>query len=153
MNEIALSFETAVGVIEPPSPLLTVRRSTSRLPLPQTNSQSMSAEHIFPLCRLFMEINFPVHGHCQIVCISRFPRIFLVSVFLLFGFPTPVNNSGLRGFAHSWNRESLPQTPPGPYKEHLCCFIMMSVYHRHIVNNVRSSHAVVTLFHNQVVIT
>ena len=101
-----LRFETAVGGIEPPSvSSMTVQRSTSRPPLIQTNAQSTSAEHVFPLCRLFLEINLPVRDHCQIVCTGRLPRIFLVSVFLLFGFTTPVNNSGFKAVALSWSLE------------------------------------------------
>ncbi|KAK2155487.1 hypothetical protein NP493_2068g00018 [Ridgeia piscesae] len=39
------------------------------LRLHQAYSQSMSAENIFPLYQLFLEICFPICYHCQTTCV------------------------------------------------------------------------------------
>ncbi|KAK2145270.1 hypothetical protein NP493_742g00000 [Ridgeia piscesae] len=40
------------------------------LRLHQAYSQSMSAENIFPLYQLFLEICFPICYHCQTSCVQ-----------------------------------------------------------------------------------
>ena len=42
------------------------------LRLHQAYSQSMSAENIFPLYQLFLEIWFPIFHHCQTTCVQYF---------------------------------------------------------------------------------
>ena len=42
------------------------------LRLHQAYSQSMSAENIFPLYQLFLEIWFPIFHHCQTTCVQFF---------------------------------------------------------------------------------
>ena len=51
-----LSFETAVGGIEPPSPQLTVRRSTARPPLPINRV----TESCTCICIFYLLLNFVV---------------------------------------------------------------------------------------------